>query len=337
MPSWYDPSKLKSYNKTLNFVLGGRGIGKTYGMKKDAVSHYLKTGKQFFYIRRNTADMKHALTFMDDIINNEAFEGHEITTKGGKMFVYFYIDGEIMGYALPLSRAITLKSSSYPKVDCIIYDEFIPDRGGYNSYIPGEVELFLNLCDSILRQRQGHIYLLANSQSKVNPYFTYFDVSPKEGKEFTIFKGTDSKKEIVIEVCQDAYTKGTEEKTGFHKLIEGTRYGAYNEGEFAYNDDDFIARRTPTASYSCTLYIDGLYYGVYIDHDEGVLYVSTSCDKDYPYRYAIGKDRKENMLLAKTWRKEPRLNLLVRSFRDGSLYYENETIKQLATDYLIRF
>ena len=334
---WFDPSRIKSYNKTLNFILGGRGIGKTYGLKKDAVSHFLKTGKQFFYIRRNTADMKHALTFMDDLINNGVFEDHEITVKGGKQFIYFYIDKQLMGYSMPLSRAITLKSSSYNLVDTIIYDEFIPDRGGYNSYLPNEVEVFLNLCDSILRQRQGHIYLLANNQSKANPYFSYFDVFPVDGKEFTLFKANESKKEIIIEVCQDNYTKGSNNKTGFHKLIEGTRYGAYNAGEFAYNDNDFIAQKTPASSYSCTLYVDGIYYGVYIDHEEGVLFVSLSVDRDYPYKYALGKDRKENMLLAKTWRKEPRLNLLIRSFRDGSLYYQNETIKQIITDYLIRF
>lgn len=25
--NWYDPTKIKSYNKTLNFVIGDRGIG----------------------------------------------------------------------------------------------------------------------------------------------------------------------------------------------------------------------------------------------------------------------------------------------------------------------
>lgn len=337
MAEWFDPSRVKSYGKTLNFILGGRGIGKTYGMKRDAVRNYLKTGAQFFYIRRNVSDMKHALTFMDDLKNVGEFDEHEITTKGGAKFVTFYMDGKAMGYAVPLSRAISLKSSSYPNVYTIIYDEFIPDRGGYNSYIPNEVELFLNLCDSILRQRAGRVYLLANNQSKVNPYFSYFGVFPKEGQEFTTFKGSASKSEIVIEVCQDAYTKGSEKPTGFQTLIEGTRYGDYNAGEFAYNDSEFIRPAPRSASYSCTLYADGVYYGVYIDHTEGSLYVSAVSDKDYPFAYALGKDRKENMLLAKTWRREPRLSLVVRSFRDGSLFYQNEEIKEACASYLSRF
>ena len=34
---WYEPARAKSYDKFLNFILGGRGIGKTYGFKRDAI------------------------------------------------------------------------------------------------------------------------------------------------------------------------------------------------------------------------------------------------------------------------------------------------------------
>ena len=49
---WYSPTNIKSYNKFLNFIIGGRGIGKTYGFKKDCISRYKKKGKQFIYLRR---------------------------------------------------------------------------------------------------------------------------------------------------------------------------------------------------------------------------------------------------------------------------------------------
>ena len=39
---WYSPTNIKSYNKFLNFIIGGRGIGKTYGFKKDCISRYKK-------------------------------------------------------------------------------------------------------------------------------------------------------------------------------------------------------------------------------------------------------------------------------------------------------
>ena len=39
---WYSPTNIKSYNKILNFIIGRRGIGKTYVSKKDCVSRYKK-------------------------------------------------------------------------------------------------------------------------------------------------------------------------------------------------------------------------------------------------------------------------------------------------------
>lgn len=41
--------KSNKENKVLNFINGGRGVGKTYTMKK----YFLKTGKQVVYIRSN--------------------------------------------------------------------------------------------------------------------------------------------------------------------------------------------------------------------------------------------------------------------------------------------
>ena len=46
---WYSPTNIKSYNKILNFIIGGRGIGKKYGFKKDCISRCKKKGKQFLY------------------------------------------------------------------------------------------------------------------------------------------------------------------------------------------------------------------------------------------------------------------------------------------------
>ena len=62
-----------------------------------------------------------------------------------KKYNKFYINDEICGYAMPLSRYKTLKSSSFVNVDTIIFDEFLPEKGGYNLYIPNEVELFFKM------------------------------------------------------------------------------------------------------------------------------------------------------------------------------------------------
>ena len=50
--SFYSLDKIKSVNATYNFILGGRGTGKTFGVIKDGIDARLKDGKPFVYMRR---------------------------------------------------------------------------------------------------------------------------------------------------------------------------------------------------------------------------------------------------------------------------------------------
>ena len=121
---WYSPTNIKSYNKFLNFIIGGRGIGKTYGFKKDCISRYKKKGKQFLYLRRYKTDLKKIKTFLNDQFEN--FKDDEFKITGGSNFTTFYINGCEMGYATSLTAFASLKSTSYVDIDTIILDEFIP-------------------------------------------------------------------------------------------------------------------------------------------------------------------------------------------------------------------
>lgn len=112
-----------------------------------------------------------------------------------------------MGYATSLTAFASLKSTSYVDIDTIIVDEFIPEKAGFNAYIPNEVEILLNIIDSIFRQREGHVYLLANNASIVNPYFSYFGITPDPNKEFNTFKGNESVEQIVVQICHNEYKK----------------------------------------------------------------------------------------------------------------------------------
>lgn len=332
---WYDPARVKSYDKFINFILGGRGIGKTYGFKKDAIQRFKKKGEQFFYIKRHKTDMQNIDTFLNDMIEN--FPKDKFQIKAGKKFTRFFINGLEMGYAMPLSLYQNLKSSSFPNVTTIIYDEFLPERGGYNMYIPNEVELFLNMIDSIFRQRDGHVYLLANKTAISSPYFSYFNIVVNDKKEFNTFNFNDSVKQILVQNCGNDYSKGDDKKSRFQTLIQGTRYGDYNEGSFAYDTNDFIGKKEPTSKYFCTLYLDGIYYGVYIDTTLGKFFIDKDVNYEYPYCYSIGANRKENMILAKEWRKDYKLSTVVRNFRVGNIWYNNQQTKADITYILCKY
>ena len=48
MSKYYDISTLLSYNKILNFIIGQRGGGKTFGAKKWCINDFLKKENQFY-------------------------------------------------------------------------------------------------------------------------------------------------------------------------------------------------------------------------------------------------------------------------------------------------
>ena len=55
---YYDYRKLLSYNALISFVIGERGVGKTYGAIKFAISDFLKNGHQFVYVRRYATELE---------------------------------------------------------------------------------------------------------------------------------------------------------------------------------------------------------------------------------------------------------------------------------------
>ena len=100
---YYNYDKILSYSEALlYFIIGERGVGKTYGITKYVVKKFLKTGKQFAYIRRYKSELKEAIPkFFEAIKSDDAFKNVKFKVDGNK----YYINGKICGYAFPLSTA----------------------------------------------------------------------------------------------------------------------------------------------------------------------------------------------------------------------------------------
>ena len=96
MAKWYNPSDMDSYGKTLNFIIGGRGIGKTYSMKRRCIKRFLRSGKQFIYLRRYQSELKKIHQFFNDIALE--FPKLKLMVKGGKDGARFYINDKLAGW-----------------------------------------------------------------------------------------------------------------------------------------------------------------------------------------------------------------------------------------------
>ena len=124
---YYNINNLLSYNALLSFVIGERGVGKSYSAKKFVAKRFINKNKQFVYIRRYKTELKQSMIkkgvpiFWKQIENDEELKNHNFNNDNELM----KIDDKIAGFAIPLSIANILKSATYDNVDTIIFDEFI--------------------------------------------------------------------------------------------------------------------------------------------------------------------------------------------------------------------
>ena len=280
---YYNYNKIRSYNALFNFIISNRGGGKSYGAKEMVIKNFLKRGEQFVYVRRYKAEIKEIQkTLFSDI--QEKFPNTLFKIDGSTV----YINSKAAGYLIPLSVSQKFKSSSYPLVTTIIFDEFIVDKGHIH-YLTNEVEVFLDLFETIARSRNNvKAFFLANNVTIVNPYFVYFNCIPKEGERFTIAKNG----QIVVEMFTDNSFIEMKKKTNFGQLIDGTRYGDYAiENKSLRDSDTFVVKEKPRDLYFLySIKYNGEEKGIYMSNTDGIVYCSKKFDKNSKNRFTLQKD-----------------------------------------------
>lgn len=335
MSIFYSFQNILSYNGFLNFIIGERGVGKSYGAKKYAANRFIKKGKQFVYIRRYKTELKEAMLknnvpiFFEQIENDESFKNHVLSNKKDTM----YIDNKICGYAIPLSIANILKSSTYEKVDTIIFDEFIIDKGNYH-YLQNEVTQFLDVIETVGRLRDIKVFFLGNAISITNPYFTYFNLSLPYKSEFKTFKDGL----IVVNYIKNLKYREIKKSTRFGKLIENTEYGKYAiDNEFLRDNKSFIRKKTKNSTFYYTLVINSKYYGVWTDYNEGLMFISYDYDPKCPILFSLIPDDHNEHTLMLRCRSSPFFKSIIEYYRLARLCFENQNIKNNVLPHLIKY
>ena len=327
---FYNPERIISYNALLNLVIGERGVGKTFNFKVYAVKRFLNKHKQFAYIRRYDTDLEASVGNTNDNkffeqISSE-FPDSEFKISKSKKVRKLYIDNKLCGYALPLSAADSLKSSSYENVDTIIYDEFQLKDGSTQHYLRNEPEIILDLIETIGRLRDIRIYCLGNAISSTCPLMAYFDLTLPYNTDIKTFKdGT-----IAVEYIKNEKYREVKKASRFGKLIDGTKYGKYAiDNEFLTDSKAFIKKKDKFAKFYFILYVNGRQYGIWRDFTNGYMYVSNDIDPNCPIKFAIHEeDHNESTVFAKVrsnfWFKQ-----IINHYRMARLCFENQAVKNM--------
>lgn len=216
-PQFYNLDNILKKGADYNLIFGERSNGKTYAALKYGMETFIKTGKQMAYIRRWREDLRGKRAeslFANHTANGlitELSDGkyNEVFYMCNKWFLSFY-DAEKnkrypceipFCYGFSLSEQEHEKSSSYPNVTTIVFDEFLTRR----YYLPDEFMLLMNLLSTIIRQRDDvNVFMLGNTVNKFCPYFTEMglkQVTVMEQGSIDIYRFGEQGATVAVEYC----------------------------------------------------------------------------------------------------------------------------------------
>ena len=322
---YYNFDKLFSYNFLLAFVIGERGVGKSFNAKVAVLKKFLKTGEQFIYLRRYKTELDSALTtFWDDLQNNGYFEDLNLKVKKNKMLTEFTCNGKTCGYAVPLSTSNILKSTAFPNVQTIIFDEFILDTcAGTYRYLKNEVTMMLDAIETIGRLRNIQVIFLGNALSITNPYFAYFDLDLPYNSEFKTFKDGL----IVVNYIKNLKYREAKRNSKFGKLIDNTAFGAYLiDNQMLRDNEHFIAKKPANAKYYGMLIVNGNELGIWTCSD-GYLYISSKYDPNSPSKFVCDFNDHTEQTIFLNARDNMYLRICVSAYKQGIIRFDNVKLK----------
>ena len=320
-----------SYNAFLNFIIGNRGSGKTYGSKVWAINDYIKNGNKFIWVRRFNSEFEDFKTSFYTDISEKYDNVFEFKTNNSSSHK-FYCDGKLMGYGIPLSVSLKKKSNSYADVDKIIFDEFIIDKG-HSYYLKNEVEVMLDLIETTVRMRDNFkcVMFIANAITFTNPYFLYFNLTKPQNKKMICVQND----KLIQFVANQEYINA-KKKTRFGKMIEGTSYAKYSiENEFLRDNNNFICITPKKLKYLFTIKVENKKFGVWLALNEGMMFVSSKYDPSSKHIYAtVLENHEPNVMLIKGGVKPVLFEHFKKNYHMGCVYFDSIKTKNIVMESL---
>lgn len=231
---------IKDLHLPFNFIVGGRGTGKTY----TALKEQYESGEMFILMRRTQAQL--------DTISRKEFSpfktiNRDIGSNIGVVSVSKYNgafynmiegdkpglqipDGPAIGYTCALSTIANIRGFDAQDVKTLIYDEFIPEK--HERPIRNEGQAFLNAYETINRNRELkgadplQVIAMANSNDLANPIFLELGIAAKvekmvrAGKEISI----DRARGIGVFLLRNSPISNIKNNTALYKLTAGSEF-----------------------------------------------------------------------------------------------------------------
>lgn len=349
---------LKDYPDAYYYVVfGERSNGKTYSALDYALERYKKNGEQFAYVRRWGEDIRkknlsnlfsgHAengriSTIFDD-------EWNQIHYGSSKFYLEKITDkGEIVrseencGFAFDLNSMEHYKSTSFPKITTIIFDEFMSRNG----YLPNEWVLFANTLSTIIRHRDNvKIIMLGNTVNKYCPYFGEMGLNHiKDQRPGTVdvYHYGDSGLTVVTEYTGTSLKHGGKASDVYFsfdnpelKMITGGAWeiAIYPHLEVKYRPADVVGN-------FFIQFEDELLHGEVVSLDSGpFIFIHRKTtpikDEDNDIVYTTHPDVRWNYRMCLTKHSDKLSLFIIKCLRENKIFYSTNEVGEVFRNYVM--
>lgn len=328
---WLDSCAIIDRAQPFTFIIGGRGVGKTYGFLKETI--YTR-GEKIIYLRRTEQEL--------EICMNEEYSpfrklnadlGRDVRIcKEGKIYL-IKEDDKVLGSAVALSTVQKIRGMSADDVNYIIFDEFIRERNQRRT-IKDEAGALFNLYETVNRNRELEgrppvmCIALANANDLGNPFFITLDLvrvmekGQRKGK-YPLIHCDNARGLLLIDLGPSSPVSAAKQETALYKLTRGGDYAAMAlKNEFSYNPKSRQASR-PLKEYKPLVFVGEV--GVYRHKSNGSMYVSLHQAGQAP------RFEKNAVEIARFRKNFPWLYL---AYLRDLLEFESYTAETLLTEYM---
>lgn len=294
-------SKLDINNKKPEIYgcVGNRTAGKTYCFNRYMLNQFVKKKEKFMLLYRYKYELSDVSEKFFNSIENE-FSGSVMTSKskGKGSYIELFLNDDSCGYAVSINGYAAVKKYShyFNDVKRMLFDEF---QNEDNQYLVDEINKLISIHTSVARGinqpvRYVPLYLLSNTVSLLNPYYTAFSIAEKIQEKTKFLRGDG----FVFEFCFNETASKLQKDSAFNRAFKGSKEIEYMANNVYLNDNKcLIDKSGKKKQYLCTLLKAGVEYAVNRTNDN-MIYIDKAVDQNFPIRYACNlTDITENSIL----------------------------------------
>lgn len=304
---YYSWKKTLSYDAPVTMVITARGYGKTYGLRKQCVSDWIKNKWRFVEITRHAQELAPLTENYYDRLKRE-YPGYVFKCEKNQAYIAPRPNEggkpqwELLGYFVAMTQFQLIKKLTFNRVKRIFMDEAVLEKDDKNHrYLKNEWDILTNIVDTVTRERadtgnEPRLYLLGNACDILNPYFERAGITgnPKRGFSWYLDKT------FLLHNLENAEYAREKKQTLAGRMASGRLEKIALGNDFSTETEmEMVADKTSNAEHLYTLMYDNTPIAIWLDMQDGYYYVNRKPPRDMRDTYTLTLDDRPNYVMLK--------------------------------------